>query len=102
MVQRTPRPTRTSTLFPCTTLFRSVGAHARGDVGRGDHRPARGQRTDRAARLGRGEVPPCPARRSHAQVEVADMIIAVAGAFGLARGGDEAEPWFGEIGRAHV
>src|SRR3546814_6340626 len=45
--------------------------------------------------MGRCEVAPCPAGRSHAQVEVADMIIAVAGAFGLARGRDKAEPRFG-------
>src|SRR3546814_12647777 len=34
MIRRPPRSTRTDTLFPYTTLFRSVGLQARDDLGR--------------------------------------------------------------------
>src|SRR3546814_3735970 len=46
MIRRPPRSTRTDTLFPYTTLFRSVGAEAPGacalehQVARGRHRAA--------------------------------------------------------------
>src|SRR3546814_7580702 len=34
MIRRPPRSTRTDTLFPYTTLFRSLGGHARPELGR--------------------------------------------------------------------
>src|SRR3546814_3467051 len=40
MIRRPPRSTRTDTLFPYTTLFRSRPAHAQ-DLGRGGPVPAR-------------------------------------------------------------
>src|SRR3546814_10172854 len=43
MIRRPPRSTRTDTLFPYTTLFRSLPAHARGNQARG-----RQQHDDRA------------------------------------------------------
>src|SRR3546814_10088905 len=39
MIRRPPRSTRTDTLFPYTTLFRSTIGHADGE---GDHRGERG------------------------------------------------------------
>src|SRR3546814_10809911 len=46
MIRRPPRSTRTDTLFPYTTLFRSGGAGARRDAARqgarGRHQPAPG------------------------------------------------------------
>src|SRR3546814_18219409 len=44
MVRPTPRFTRTDTLFPYTTLFRSSGTSGRTDAG--DHLPARHLVTD--------------------------------------------------------
>src|SRR3546814_20881890 len=38
MIRRPPRSTRTDTLFPYTTLFRSVGAQERVDLVLHDHR----------------------------------------------------------------
>src|SRR3546814_11873842 len=85
MIRRPPRSTRTDTLFPYTTLFRSPDAagprHSpaslreserarRGQVhepdtvarfGRADHRPA-----PSAARFRRSALPPPRARRPHA------------------------------------
>src|SRR3546814_8507033 len=48
MMRRPPRSTRTGTLFPCTTLFRSVGG------GREARRPT--PRDDRSAEQGHGET----------------------------------------------
>src|SRR3546814_4476088 len=43
MIRRPPRSTRTDTLFPYTTLFRSPGGHRGRGVGRGEEdRPPRG------------------------------------------------------------
>src|SRR3546814_1316997 len=39
MIRRPPRSTRTDTLFPYTTLFRSLHLHARGIHRLRDHRP---------------------------------------------------------------
>src|SRR3546814_15130074 len=39
MIRRPPRPTRTDTLFPYTTLFRSKPAQQRGHDERRQHRP---------------------------------------------------------------
>src|SRR3546814_3994192 len=76
MIRRPPRSTRTDTLFPYTTLFRSsrhrgsqVGCHCRGGLGGSGagHHPAhpgryRRQRAEVAARRPR-PVPRRPARR---------------------------------------
>src|SRR3546814_5687009 len=51
MIRRTPRSTRTDTLFPYTTLFRSAGAPHR--PGRADGRDHAGRR-DAWPRRGRG------------------------------------------------
>src|SRR3546814_7613518 len=51
MIRRPPRSTRTDTLFPYTTLFRSDGRVAR-EVGGGIDLPRRGRRGGRD--LGRG------------------------------------------------
>src|SRR3546814_2739593 len=42
MIRRPPRSTRTDTLFPYTTLFRSRAARGRGTPRRGGRRPAAG------------------------------------------------------------
>src|SRR3546814_15516997 len=39
MIRRPPRPTRTATLFPYTTLFRSLGTLTAFFIGRGISRP---------------------------------------------------------------
>src|SRR3546814_3952025 len=55
MRRRPPRSTRTDTLCPYTTLFRSAGADSRMEEGEGDsgvHRPASRLRTERVARRG--------------------------------------------------
>src|SRR3546814_5669704 len=49
MIRRPPRSTRTDTLFPYTTLFRSQRGVGRGP-GRGDEREARPQDARQAAR----------------------------------------------------
>src|SRR3546814_21029649 len=54
MIRRPPRSTRTDTLFPYTTLFRSRGNPARGAFDHG---------AQRAARLARGVHQPFPALR---------------------------------------
>src|SRR3546814_10650473 len=58
MIRRPPRSTRTDTLFPYTTLFRSVGCRARDGARRagaagGGADGARGARARRNARHGR-------------------------------------------------
>src|SRR3546814_6404822 len=54
MIRRPPRSTRTDTLFPYTTLFRSL-RRPRGRAARSGHR---------AARAGHGRTRPRPARRA--------------------------------------
>src|SRR3546814_14941415 len=58
MIRRPPRSTRTDTLFPYTTLFRSgryddcsdfAGAHGADHLGAADRYGARGRRSARAA-----------------------------------------------------
>src|SRR3546814_12726876 len=96
MIRRPPRSTRTDTLFPYTTLFRSAGGHFRPDRPCPQHRMAEGQhrplptRRDRDRRARRNQ----PAgrlrgRRLHDRALQADRDR-------LRRGID------GEIGRAHV
>src|SRR3546814_9349580 len=63
MIRRPPRSTRTDTLFPYTTLFRSGQCSANGGVWRGPHlreidaiiRPARPSARKRSGRSGRSE-----------------------------------------------
>src|SRR3546814_6794995 len=57
MIRQPPRSTRTDTLFPYTTLFRSSAA------GSAPRRPARDARTRRGCRWPpiRGPIPPAPA-----------------------------------------
>src|SRR3546814_1278362 len=68
MIRRPPRSTRTDTLFPCTTLFRSdaaAGAQAPGQPAAGDDRArtvdpgARGRRAPGRERAGRS-LPAAP------------------------------------------
>src|SRR3546814_20556426 len=52
MIRRPPRSTRTDTLFPYTTLFRSLWRRLGAQIARaamGDHRPAAGGRKSRHA-----------------------------------------------------
>src|SRR3546814_12185806 len=76
MIRRRPRSTRTDTLFPYPTLFRSPAAGARGRIGLGDQDVAIGQAieparmiepgregVDREARCGGGRLPVLPADR---------------------------------------
>src|SRR3546814_7758049 len=89
MIRRPPRSTRTDTLFPYTTLFRSVldvGILARDHGERlGMHREHRAQLLERALREGlrRSAVVSVvlPVRLRHAEVEVAvaDAVDVVAG-----------------------
>src|SRR3546814_8967310 len=57
MIRRPPRSTRTDTLFPYTTLFRSCGGRTRGRGSlcrhRGEFRQSRGCRVVSAERQGR-------------------------------------------------
>src|SRR3546814_4722039 len=62
MIRRPPRSTRTDTLFPYTTLFRSAIFGPAAGVAdeyfqcRGDHRPRAGDRSADSARAG-GDAP---------------------------------------------
>src|SRR3546814_4452436 len=66
MIRRPPRSTRTDTLFPYTTLFRSAGLRRRAHRGDLDRRPAcpaeriLGRHADRLPGL---QGPVCPAHR---------------------------------------
>src|SRR3546814_5706554 len=62
MIRRPPRSTRTDTLFPYTTLFRS-GDRALGPGGRPDRRGASGGRDPPGVRI---RLPPGPARPGQA------------------------------------
>src|SRR3546814_20811333 len=55
MIRRPPRSTRTDTLFPYTTLFRSGRGFGRGGGTRGDHAGGRFRRSVRCARDWRSE-----------------------------------------------
>src|SRR3546814_6279563 len=58
MIRRPPRSTRTDTLFPYTTLFRSICHHApRGDRAVRPALPRAGQFPDRTATAKAGRVP---------------------------------------------
>src|SRR3546814_10285524 len=63
MIRRPPRSTRTDTLFPYTTLFRSLARRRRG-AALGPARPEHGRRgpagTRTRTRAGRGARPPRP------------------------------------------
>src|SRR3546814_18697092 len=54
IIRRPPRSTRTNTLFPYTTLFRSVGILAQPQRCSRSRRPQRAADRLRPARLGRG------------------------------------------------
>src|SRR3546814_12874465 len=63
MIRRPPRSTRTDTLFPYTTLFRSHSPRAHRTIcrsGRGSRRPSRNRRP----REGGGRSRPCARLRS--------------------------------------
>src|SRR3546814_10524555 len=47
MIRRPPRSTRTDTLFPYTTLFRSLAAHSAFLARNGEHNRGGGERHDR-------------------------------------------------------
>src|SRR3546814_15608541 len=57
MIRRPPRSTRTDTLFPYTTLFRSTRAHQRAQIVEAQalHGTRRAKRIRIAARLGVGD-----------------------------------------------
>src|SRR3546814_6916657 len=61
MIRRPPRSTRTDTLFPYTTLFRSADRHRARRGGRGAGGESRGRGT--SGRGGTCAVVPRPARR---------------------------------------
>src|SRR3546814_7046593 len=63
MIRRPPRSTRTDTLFPYTTLFRSVGGLA---LPFGRNAPDRHRRLAAGARSARARRVPCPSGRSTA------------------------------------
>src|SRR3546814_3452606 len=77
MIRRPPRSTRTDTLFPYTTLFRSADRRARALDGRPDHRlSARKPRThDRFLGSVRGRPRPPPGRRAEAVMDIADAAL---------------------------
>src|SRR3546814_9920907 len=65
MILRTPRPTRTDTLLPYTTLFRSAQTSTRAKAGRtapkAKPKAKAGKRPKPAAKATRGKQPPAPA-----------------------------------------
>src|SRR3546814_11919012 len=67
MIRRPPRSTRTDTLFPYTTLFRS-GVGVAGPAAADEGTPARGRRTcGRVRVLGSGSAPPPRSGRTRAR-----------------------------------
>src|SRR3546814_19645645 len=67
MIRRPPRSTRTDTLFPYTTLFRSLRKAEDGQVAdvRGDKKSIRGRRERQYRPAGQGDTgPEAPADRS--------------------------------------
>src|SRR3546814_11013486 len=89
MIRRPPRSTRTDTLFPYTTLFRSVRRSRRARAARVG-RPAIADRRDRDPRRGRQGVAGWRARRN---------LCARRTGFGRIQGTQRTRR---EIGRAHV
>src|SRR3546814_8149044 len=82
MIRRPPRSTRTDTLFPYTTLFRSDAAHGRLRAGDPDEgRPAVARRADhhdhlaqrRQAPPARGGPAPSPRRRSRSEEHTSEL-----------------------------
>src|SRR3546814_2126919 len=86
MIRRPPRSTRTDTLFPYTTLFRSLhrrdrvrhhhaGAPATGDGGRAARSAARdrGRRVDRAGNGGRDLPRLAAARQSRSEEHTSEL-----------------------------
>src|SRR3546814_1815568 len=67
MIRRPPRSTRTDTLFPYTTLFRSETCRRRRDARQDHHDQARGQEQLRAlgARSLREKPKACPRSEEH-------------------------------------
>src|SRR3546814_6108905 len=77
MIRRPPRSTRTDTLFPCTTLFRSRGGAPRGAGGRrrrcrGDDAPAGEQAA--AWALGSAEAQRCSRRSEEHTSELQSLM----------------------------
>src|SRR3546814_5186151 len=62
MIRRPPRSTRTDTLFPYTTLFRSHTAYPRLESGRFDRRPLRPLISAKIAALSGGAKCPSPSQ----------------------------------------
>src|SRR3546814_9673278 len=104
MIRRPPRSTRTDTLFPYTTLFRSPGAlpEAGGRAARGLlHGSAAGMSAERPA----ATMAPRPAVPSDAASRLAAPSLAVRGlstAFGGVEAVQDVSFQVAELGRAHV
>src|SRR3546814_2705969 len=114
MIRRPPRSTRTDTLFPYTTLFRSVGAlvrkhapvvEARRPVARSlAEMPLAEDRGRVAARLERlGDVRPAIVEQGHERGNAVHMVIGSSQDRGAARRADRVcdIAVIEEIGRAH-
>src|SRR3546814_3267045 len=102
MIRRPPRSTRTDTLFPYTTLFRSIEGELPDLVARGN--PVAAEKLQQAASRRRIDLQPL-----HCQFRI-DKSVQRAGIVGIAgderdgprRFGDLAQPASLQIGRAHV
>src|SRR3546814_1268656 len=105
MIRRPPRSTRTDTLLPYTTLFRSVFAPTRGIVPMGP--PPGGpppRRSRRRGARGRGDAPMAverPGRYCRALQRLEKIIDCYPIAAAASHPGD-AVRYIREIGRAHV
>src|SRR3546814_8295803 len=111
MLRRPPRSTRTDTLFPYTTLFRSYRGHHRGVAAMGAGLPVAAERhvrlrdprsrprlpVPRARPAGREAAPLCPAVGRVGRLRIRTQGTAPPPAV-AARG----EPVGGQLGRAHV
>src|SRR3546814_15737490 len=98
MIRRPPRSTRTDTLFPYTTLFRSAGPGAGGGAGRLRH-PGRG----RCHQLARAKVAaPGPARAAITRLPWVGATPPMHARFGVGGVAPACETSLLEIGRAHV
>src|SRR3546814_14496937 len=93
MIRRPPRSTRTDTLFPYTTLFRSLRAFRR-HGGVSEQLPRAGDQggPGRQARRGR----PASRLQGHRADRPAPPLVKFAADFGILEASE------GEIGRAHV
>src|SRR3546814_7656815 len=107
MIRRPPRSTRTDTLFPYTTLFRSDPGRVRGDMvdhpaTRGQRQYARAHRAFRLAqqqrRVGRDRIEPYLFDQRGPLTTADDLHETKA----VDRGALERLRQRGEIGRAHV